>query len=176
MHTCIQWQGTGGFSRCEGTTKDQAVQNKKLRTGLAGDEHVTKLLGTYVIKGKGFVVLDHSHVMEHIRNCLNSMKKSSNNDDVSHSQWLIIMSIIFIVTAIPQKLDTKLSQMSTDDIDETKDDQQNESDSLKEAVGDMSVALDGVQKVLNSYCEFLRKMLLYIQVYTLTLEDLYYWY
>ncbi len=67
------------MSRCEGTDPDAAMQNRKLRETIIEDKRVTQLYCKYEVEladgGIGVVVLDAVHAREHIRHCLNSMKK-----------------------------------------------------------------------------------------------------
>ncbi len=67
------------MSKCEGTDSDAAMENRQLREAILDDKRVTQLYCKYKVEladgGIGVVVLDDQHAREHIRHCLNSMKK-----------------------------------------------------------------------------------------------------
>ena len=63
------------MTRCEGTTAKQALANRKLRDTIVDDPSVKKLFHVYEFS-EGTVTLDHNHAYQHVRNCINSMKKA----------------------------------------------------------------------------------------------------
>ena len=66
------------MTKCEGTTKEQALHNREKREALVRDERVKKLFCEYTLEtesGKGVVLLDYNHAVDHVRHCLKSMKK-----------------------------------------------------------------------------------------------------
>ena len=38
LDSCTQWEGSGGMTKCEGTTKEQALRNSEKREALVRDE------------------------------------------------------------------------------------------------------------------------------------------
>ena len=68
------------MTKCEGTTKEQALRNREKREALVRDQRVKKLFCEYTLEtesGKGVVLLDYNHAVDHVRHCLNSMKFGS---------------------------------------------------------------------------------------------------
>ena len=66
------------MTKCEGTTKEQALCNREKREALVRDERVVKCFCEYTLeteRGEGVVILDYNHAVDHVRHCLNSMKK-----------------------------------------------------------------------------------------------------
>ena len=44
LDSCTQWEGSGGMTKCEGTTKEQALRNREKREALVRDERVKKII------------------------------------------------------------------------------------------------------------------------------------
>ena len=64
------------MTKCEGTTRKPYATARRT---LVRDERVMKLFCEYTLetrqRGKGVVLLDYNHAVDHVRHCLNSMKK-----------------------------------------------------------------------------------------------------
>lgn len=81
------------MTKCEGTTKEQALRNREKREALVRDERVKKLFCEYTLEtesGKGVVLLDYNHAVDHVRHCLNSMKKFGSFATIKVEQEVII--------------------------------------------------------------------------------------
>lgn len=66
------------MTKCEGTTKEEAMVNREKREALVKDKRVMQHFCKYEVNcedGVGVVVLDYNHAINHVRHCLNSMKK-----------------------------------------------------------------------------------------------------
>ena len=64
------------MTKCEGTSKEEALLNRQKREALVQDKRVVQHFCRYKLDGDdGVVVLDYNHAVDHVRHCLNSMKK-----------------------------------------------------------------------------------------------------
>ena len=68
--------GSGGFSKCEGTTKEEAIQNCALKESIATNEHIKAFFRWFTLEDGGLVVLDIVHACDHARQCVNDLKRS----------------------------------------------------------------------------------------------------
>lgn len=78
MHVVLfyfQWHGTGGSSRCEGTTKEEAILNMSLREGIVNSEEVKSFYRKYTLEDGNIVCLDAALASEHVRQCINDLKR-----------------------------------------------------------------------------------------------------
>ena len=73
MHACMH--GTGGSSRCEGTTKEDAILNMSLREEIVDSEEVKAFYRKYTLEDGSIVCLDSSMASEHVRQCINNLKR-----------------------------------------------------------------------------------------------------
>ena len=73
----MQFYGSGGLSKCEGTTKDDAIKNSALRDEIGRDPSVEKWLKVFIVKGNaGKVTLDQLKACDHVRHVLNEMRRN----------------------------------------------------------------------------------------------------
>jgi len=70
----MQWHGSGGFLKCDGTTKEQALENASLREKIVRHEDVKAFYRRFTLEDDNFVVLNSSLALEHVRQCLNDLK------------------------------------------------------------------------------------------------------
>ena len=70
----MEW--TGGIQKCIGTTADQAHDNLVLREKVATHPDVVSLFNTYRLEDGAVVKLDRNTASNHVKACLNEMKKS----------------------------------------------------------------------------------------------------
>lgn len=66
------------MTKCEGTMKEEAMVNRAKREELVKDRRVVQHFCQYELEmenGVGVVVLNYNHAVDHVRHCLNSMKK-----------------------------------------------------------------------------------------------------
>lgn len=66
------------MTKCEGTTKEEALLNRQKREELVKDKRVVQHFCHYKLEDKdgvGAVILDYNYAVDHVRHCLNSMKK-----------------------------------------------------------------------------------------------------
>ncbi len=69
------------MTKCEGTTTEQSLLNRKLREAIATDSRVTRLFTKVEIGLEdrvGVVLLDETYAVNQVRNCVNSMKKTGS--------------------------------------------------------------------------------------------------
>lgn len=71
----MQWHGSGGFLKCDGTTKEQALENASLREKIVRHEDVKAFYRRFTLEDDNFVVLNSSLALEHVRQCLNDLKR-----------------------------------------------------------------------------------------------------
>lgn len=56
--------------KCEGTTKEDALENKQLRESIANHDSVRRLFGVFYVEDRsGKVTLDQFKALEHVRHC-----------------------------------------------------------------------------------------------------------
>ena len=79
QYTCVvalfyfRWHGTGGSSRCEGTTKEEAILNMSLKEGIVNSE--VKFYRKYTLEDGNAVCLDAALASEHVCQCINDLKR-----------------------------------------------------------------------------------------------------
>ena len=82
--------------RCQGTTKDEAMLNQKLRETIANDDSVKSQFSTFYLEdGSGKVVLDALKAYDHVRHVLNDMRrtpKQKENEEKSTSDTTEVYS------------------------------------------------------------------------------------
>ena len=74
----MKFEGTGSFVSSEGTTHEQAVTkfNQSLRQTITCQQDVVSCYKTFVMEDRGSqVVLDHIRAAEHVRGCVNNLKR-----------------------------------------------------------------------------------------------------
>ena len=71
----MQWHGSEGFLNCDGTTKEQALENGSLHEKIVRHEDVMAFYGRFTLEDDNFVVLNSSLALEHVRQCLNDLKR-----------------------------------------------------------------------------------------------------
>ena len=72
--------------RCQGTTKEEASLNQKLRESIANDESVKSQFSTFYLEdGSGKVVLDALKAYDHVRHVLNDMRRTPKQKENSAS-------------------------------------------------------------------------------------------
>ena len=113
------------MTRCEGSSAKQALANRRLRDGIVTDPQVTKLFHVYTLD-EGTVAINHNRAYEHVRNCINTMKKAktympshsmktepliSNGVYITALPWLTEISCHLCIPHTPSTLAT--SQMCT---------------------------------------------------------------
>lgn len=77
------------MTKCEGTTGDQSLLNRKLREAIATDSRVTRLFTRVEIEVDdwvGVVVLDDTYATNQVRQCVNAMKKTGSWETTSVKQ------------------------------------------------------------------------------------------
>ena len=73
------------MTKCQGTTKEEALENQRLREAIASDERVNSTFGTFILEdGRGKVTLDVMKACDHVRYVLNDIRctKGTNNSEV----------------------------------------------------------------------------------------------
>ena len=62
--------------KCEGTTKEDALENKRLRESIANHDSVRRLFGVFYVEDRsGKVTLDQFKALEHVRHVLNELRR-----------------------------------------------------------------------------------------------------
>lgn len=62
--------------KCQGTSKEEAQDNQRLREAIASDDEVKSTFGTFVLEdGQGKVTLDAMKAYKHVRYVLNDMRR-----------------------------------------------------------------------------------------------------
>lgn len=68
--------------RCQGTTKDEALLNQKLRESIANDDSVKSQFSTFYLEdGSGKVVLDALKAYDHVLNDMHQMPRQSEKEN-----------------------------------------------------------------------------------------------
>ena len=71
----MKFEGTGSFVRSEVTTHEH-VTNQSLRQTITCQQDVVSCYETFVMEDRGSqVVLDHIRAAEHVRGCVNNLKR-----------------------------------------------------------------------------------------------------
>lgn len=95
----MQWHGAGGFSRCEGTSKEEALQNMALREAITAHEDVTIYYRRFMLEDGSIVLFDAALVFAQVKQCLNDLKrhgKTSNSTHMKEEVHVIRCLVIFI--------------------------------------------------------------------------------
>ena len=83
------------MAMCEGTSQEQAMVNRERREALVKDKRVVAHFCTYDLECEGGVVLlDYNHAVDHVRHCLNSVKKGGSLSTVKVEVCLITAPIL----------------------------------------------------------------------------------
>lgn len=73
-----QFHGSGGLSKCEGTTQEEAVKNQMIRKMITDREEVKAYYEVFTLEDKdGKLTLDHLKAADHVRTVLNNRKRGS---------------------------------------------------------------------------------------------------
>lgn len=74
-----KWKGKGGMSKSQGTSQEDAIANREIRESILKEPYIKRLYCVYTIKDNGAMLgkvqLNEQHARDHIRHCLNSMRK-----------------------------------------------------------------------------------------------------
>jgi len=63
---------------CNGTTKEEALANQRLRESIASHDSVKRLFGVFYLEDRsGKVTLDQFKALEHVRHVLNELRRTS---------------------------------------------------------------------------------------------------
>jgi len=74
----FQFHGSGGLSKCEGTTQEEATKNQMIRRMISEREEVKAYYEVFVVEDKtGKITLDHLKAADHVRVVLNNRKRGS---------------------------------------------------------------------------------------------------
>ena len=83
------------MTKFEGTSKEQAMVNRERREALVKDKRVVEHLCDYDLECEdGVVLLDYNYAVDHVRHCLNSMKKFGSFSTVKVEVCLITAPIL----------------------------------------------------------------------------------
>lgn len=79
LFICIyQWSGSGGFAKCEGTSREEALENTAKRERITSDSDIKAFYRRFVMEDGSSVTLDSSLVYAHVRQCVNDLKRQRN--------------------------------------------------------------------------------------------------
>ena len=68
--------------KCLGTSKEEALENQRLREVIANDDRVKNTFGTFFLEnGQGKVTLDALKAYEHVRHVLNDLRRGNTLKD-----------------------------------------------------------------------------------------------
>ena len=59
-----QFFGSGGFSKCEGTSNEDAIKNQGLRNRIISSEEVSSLYQTYTLENGDIAIIDRHHASQ----------------------------------------------------------------------------------------------------------------
>ena len=63
--------------KCQGTSKEEALENQRLREAIASDERVSSTFGTFILEdGSGKITLDIMKAYDHVRYVLNDIRRT----------------------------------------------------------------------------------------------------
>ena len=82
-----QFHGSGGLSKCIGTSQEQAALNQGTREAISRNEKVSCFFETFSLEdGSGRVTIDHSKAAEHVRVVINNRKRGPSGVSTMHLQ------------------------------------------------------------------------------------------
>lgn len=81
-----QFHGSGGLSKCIGTSQEQAALNQGTREAISRNEKVSCFFETFSLEdGSGRVTIDHSKAAEHVRVVINNRKRGPSGTSAKNS-------------------------------------------------------------------------------------------
>lgn len=81
----MQFHGTGGMLACNGTTKEEAMENQRLRETIVQHDSVLRLFTTFCLEdGSGRCTIDVQKAFEHVRHVLNDMRRHGSKQGKSY--------------------------------------------------------------------------------------------
>ena len=72
----LQWEGSGGMQKCEGTSAEQALKNQAIRDRLTNHSDVVALFTIYTLEDGSIVKIDKQLAFDRVRTCMNTLKKT----------------------------------------------------------------------------------------------------
>jgi hypothetical protein len=68
--------------KCQGTSKEEALENQRLREAIASDERISSTFGTFILEdGCGKITLDVMKAYDHVRYVLNDIRRAKGIND-----------------------------------------------------------------------------------------------
>ena len=73
--------------KCQGMSKEEVLENQRLREAIASDDRVSSTFGTFILEdGSGKINLDIMKAYDHVRYVLNDIRRTKGIQEENNSE------------------------------------------------------------------------------------------